>query len=98
MHVFVRRDLPWSQRAVQAAHAAANLVFSRRATFDERAWGAHGPNFVFYGVPGERELLELEASLGSLAVSFREPDMADRLTAIAYLGPSLPGFDQMHLL
>jgi len=98
LHVFVRRDLPWSQRAVQAAHAAANLVFRRRATFDERAWGEHGPNFVFYGVPGERELLELEASLGPLAVTFREPDLGDRLTAVAYMGPSLPGFAQIQLL
>jgi hypothetical protein len=98
LHVFVRRDLPWSQRAIQAAHAAANLVFRRRLTFDERAWGEHGPNFVFYGVPGERELLELEASIGPDAVSFREPDLGDRLTAIAYMGPSLPGFVQMQLL
>ena len=94
----MRLDLPWSQRAIQAAHAATNLIFRERHALDEGGWGEYGPNFVFYGVPGERELLELEASIGHQAVGFREPDMGDHLTAVAYLGASLAGFDQLSLL
>lgn len=93
----MRRDLPWSQRTVQAAHAAANLAFRNR-DLDAESWGECGPNFVVYGIAGERELLDIERSLGELAVSFREPDLGGRLTAVAYLGPSLPWFDQMMLL
>lgn len=94
----MRRDLPWSQRSIQAAHAAANVVFRERRRLDEHSWGEHGPNFVFYGVPGEPELLELEALLGPHAVGFREPDMGHHLTAVAYLGETLAGFDEFALL
>jgi hypothetical protein len=83
---------------VQAAHAAANLAFRRRSSLDAEAWGEHGPNFVFYGVPGERELLEIESSLGTEATGFREPDLGGRLTAIAYLGCSRPEFGRYDLL
>jgi len=94
----VRRDLPWSQRAVQAAHAAVNLVFRRRSAIDECEWDEHGPSFVFYGVDSERELLALESALGAEASSFREPDLGDRLTAVAYLGCSRPEFRRYDLL
>jgi hypothetical protein len=94
----VRRDLPWSQRAVQAAHAAVNLVFHERSSIDEGAWGAHGPSFVFFGVDRESELLALESALGAEALSFREPDLGNRLTAIAYLGCSRPEFGRYDLL
>ena len=73
-------------------------MFRHREKFDEQSWGEHGPNFVFFGVPGERELLDLEAAIGPDGVSFREPDMGDRLTAIAYMGTTLPAFDQLQLL
>ena len=94
----MRRDLPWSQRAVQAAHAAVNLVFRKGPSIDECEWGDHGPSFVFYGVDNERELLALESALAAEAVSFREPDLGNRLTAIAYLGFSRPEFGRYDLL
>ena len=94
----MRRDLPWSQRAVQAAHAAVNLVFHNRSSIGECEWGAHGPSFVFYGVEHEGELLALESALAAEAVSFREPDLGDRLTAIAYLGCARPEFGRYDLL
>jgi hypothetical protein len=94
----VRRDLPWSQRAVQASHAAVNLVFHRRSALDECEWGEHGPSFVFYGVDSETELLALESALGADASSFREPDLGNRLTAVAYLGFSRPEFGRYDLL
>jgi len=94
----VRRDLPWSQRAVQAAHAAVKLVFHNRSSIDECEWGAHGPTFVFYGVEHERELLALESALAPEAVSFREPDLGNRLTAVAYLGCARPEFGRCDLL
>jgi hypothetical protein len=93
----VRRDLPWSQRTVQAAHAATNLAFRIRG-LDAKSWGEHGPNLVVYGVAGERELLDIERSLAEGAVPFREPDLGNHLTAVAYLGPSLPRFDELTLL
>ena len=94
----MRRDLPWAQRTIQAAHAVANLVFRRRDELDPGSWGEYGPNFVVYGVAGEGELLEIEKSLSPLAVSFHEPDLGGRLTAIAYLGPPLERFNELSLL
>jgi len=94
----VRRDLPWSQRAVQAAHAAVNIVFHRLRSVDECEWGQHGPSFVFYGVDHEEELLVLESALGAEGVSFREPDLGNRLTAVAYLGCGRPEFGRYDLL
>jgi peptidyl-tRNA hydrolase PTH2 len=98
LYVFVRRDLDWSQRLVQAGHAVANLVFQRHCDLDTVSWGDLGPAIIVYGLAGERELLELESRLGSRAVSFREPDLGDHLTAIAYLGPPLADLDRFTLL
>ena len=83
---------------MQGAHAAVNLVFHKRSCIDEREWGKHGPSFVFYGVDDEGELLALESELGAEAISFREPDLGDRLTAVAYLGSTRHEFGRYDLL
>ena len=83
---------------MQGAHAAANLVFHKRSSIDVREWGDHGPRFVFYGVEHERDLLALESALGTEAMSFREPDLGNRLTAVAYLGSTRHEFSRYDLL
>jgi hypothetical protein len=94
----VRRDLPWAQRAVQAAHAVANLVFTYRDELEPDQWGETGPHFVVYGVSGEPELLDVARTLDGHAVVFHEPDLGNRATAVAYFGPADAAFDSYDLL
>ena len=98
LYVLVRLDLPWPQRAVQAAHAAASLAFSLRDRIGEETWGVHGPAFIFFGVSGERELEQWGDLLGPAGIGFREPDLAGQLTAFAYLGHRRPEFAGLRLL
>lgn len=97
LYVLTRRDLPWSTRCVQAAHAATALTHVQHERFDG-LWGTHGPAFVFYSVPDEPELRVWRDRLGKDAVPFEEPDLGDQLTALAYCGPKRPEFETLRLL
>lgn len=100
LYLITRRDLPWSVRIVQVAHAATMLLARRSGDpAVTSAWaGPYGPAFVVYGTADEAELLEWERRLGSEATAFREPDLGEELTAIAYLGGPREGFEKMRLL
>lgn len=94
LYVLVRRDLPWPVRTVQATHAAMQLVHGQ--AIDE--WGSHGPAVVLLGVENEKELASWLNILGTKAVAFREPDLSDSLTAIAYHGESTRGLRSLRLM
>ena len=96
-YLLVRRDLPWSIRSVQAAHAATSLAITRGDRL-AAACGPCGPPIVLLGVEGEPELTEWLRRLGPEAVPFREPDLGGALTAVAYWGPAAPGFATLRLL
>ena len=81
--VLVRRDLPWSVRVVQAAHAVANWAHHTHVIDEE--WGEYGPSFVVYGVRDVAEL-EMWASRLAGATVFCEPDLGSEVTALAYHG------------
>jgi len=69
----VRRDLRWSQRAAQLAHAADEW---------HREHGYHGGPVLVFGVSDTARLERLFAATAD-AVGFREPDLGDELTAFA---------------
>lgn len=81
--ILARRDLPWNVRCVQSAHAVAN--WTRQNTMSAQDWGKYGPTFVLYGVQGAEELEEWESKLGG-SVLFREPDLGEEATALAWYG------------
>ncbi len=98
LYLFVRRDLPWSTRVVQAAHAASMLTYhstpAARAGWDPQ----FGPPFVVYGVPDEAELVTWCARLGVQALPYYEPDRAGEMTALAFYGAGREEFKSMRLL
>ena len=81
--VLVRRDLPWNVRCVQSAHAVAN--WTRQNEMSAEVWGKYGPAFVLYGVKGAEELEQWVKELKG-SVLFREPDLGEEATALAYYG------------
>jgi hypothetical protein len=97
LYLLVRRDLPWSVRSVQAAHAATSLAVARRDQLIA-ACGPCGPPIVLLGVQDETGLAEWLRRLGADAVAFREPDLGNALTAVAYWGPLVPAFATLRLL
>lgn len=83
IYVLVRLDLPPSQQAVQACHAC-HLSGKNHPPPDEV------PHLVLLGVPNEEALIEWLHSGESRyqTTVFREPDLGDSLTAIAFAGVS----------
>jgi hypothetical protein len=97
LYLLVRRDLPRSAQAVQAAHAAAELVYRRH---DEliAGWGRFGPTISLLGLDNRDMLESWRSRLGTAAVTFNEPDLDGSPTAIAYFGEDTFGLAQLRLL
>lgn len=99
LYVLVRRDLPRSVQAVQAAHAVAQYVYDFRNTV-ELEWGKYGPTIAMLAVDNRAALDNWQkrlASRGQVAV-FREPDLADQPTALAFYGEKQVGLSSLRLL
>lgn len=94
VYILVRRDLPWAVRTVQAAHAVMQLVHDQPIS----DWGRYGPTVVLLGVEDESELARWSDVLGARGVGFREPDMWDTLTAVAYYGLAMPALAGLRLM
>lgn len=95
--IVTRRDLPWSARVAQVAHAAMKFA----DTFDScigTEIGSDPRPVLVYGVDGGEESLDsLRAELndsGREFVVWREPDMRYESTALAVNGP----LDHLRLL
>lgn len=101
VYVLVRRDLPWSVRCVQAVHAVMNLQHRLGLGVPMGARDI-GPSVILLGINDEVELSEWEECLHVVdkynTASFREPDMNDALTAVAYYGLPLPEFSGLRLM
>ena len=81
-----RRDLTPGQQAVQASHAALDFTFSHPREAAE--WHKHSNYLINLSVADEAHLESLSANLrlaGIKVTEFREPDLDDQLTAIAFL-------------
>ncbi len=98
LYVLVRRDLPWPVRCVQAVHAAMQLMaYSVTLENNYFSTSKYGPAVVLLGVPDELDLFEWLAKLPG-SVGFREPDLFDTLTAVAYYGQQVPGLSGLRLM
>lgn len=79
MYVFVRKDLSFSQIAVQASHAV--LEAARKYPNNTKT-----PYIIMYSVPDEKTLrltLDSVKREGILVAEFIEPDRNNELTAFA---------------
>lgn len=80
MYVLVRKDLPGSQQAVQAAHAAIEATRTYLTPED-----AH-PSVIICSVKNESKLLKCAKELADSGIEFqlfKEPDMNNECTALA---------------
>lgn len=79
VYVFVRKDLSFPQIAVQACHAIIDAREFYPADLE-------APNLVLIGVNDENKLVNTLRRISELGIrckAFYEPDIGDRLTAIA---------------
>lgn len=79
----VLKTLSKSQQAVQAGHALAKFIFSNFGLPDTHQWN-NGD--LIYLKASSMDLLVFESNLNNKSISFDEPDLHDRLTAVAMLG------------
>lgn len=95
LFVLTRRDFLPGFAAVQTAHSVAELVSTRRPDFKGEI-----PYVIVLGVKDEAELDSWRTRMDGKAdfVAFREPDLGNQLTAIAYWGKKFPGFGGLRLL
>lgn len=92
LFVLVRRDLPKSYRMVQGMHAAA-LYASRTnpygTEYKSGGWRADTGTIVSLLVNDEEHLLHIQRYMAETIkvplASWREPDLDNELTAIAFL-------------
>jgi hypothetical protein len=81
MYILVRKDLSETYRCVQGSHALAQFALEFPEEF--KKW--NNSTIVFLGV---RNLIELKTIKGKLMFCsvFREPDLENQETAIAFYG------------
>ena len=90
LYVIVRRDLSSEYQAVQSIHAAVNFVMENPEI--GARWFRESNTLVLLSVSDEEALYKLVQKAqdrGITAVMFKEPDIGDRVTAIA-LEPGTP--------
>ena len=79
MYVLVRKDLTKTQQAVQGGHALAQFLLNHQSNWENGT-------LIYLGVKGEIQLMnwigKLEEKQIDTAV-WREPDMANEITAVA---------------
>lgn len=84
LYVLVREDLRPGQQAVQALHAAVDYVMLRREAGE---WWRESNTVVVLGVKNRKELHKYEKMVLNFAIPhvlFREPDMWNQPTALAF--------------
>ena len=77
LYVLVRKDLRKSQQAVQAGHAIAEYLLTKK----DVDW--YNGTLVYLQVQDEDELFKWFCRYSEDAVGFREPDMGGQITAMA---------------
>jgi peptidyl-tRNA hydrolase len=82
--LITRRDLSPGYQTVQPAHALAQ--FSQTYPLVFKDWYTEGQNLIVLATTNEKQLLKLADSFeekGILHSVFREPDIGNKITAIA---------------
>lgn len=85
LRVVSRRDLNISIQAVQSAHAA--IDFQHQYPFESTEWHKKSNYLAFLTVSNEEELIKLTTKailLGIKHTIFREPDIGNQITAVAF--------------
>ena len=85
LRVVTRRDLTPSQQAVQACHAA--IDFQHEHPEDSRVWQTKSNYLALLTVADEDALIKLITKailLGIKHTIFREPDLGNVITAVAF--------------
>jgi len=83
MYILVRKDLNWSNRMVQVAHAIAEFILRFCQDEGVQRWNETTQTMVLLGVENEAELLEWKSRFGINQCHLcREPDLADQATAL----------------
>ena len=86
LFILARRDLPFSQRAVQACHALAVFLLRHGSDPQVREWAERHRALVILGVEDEEALRRWDDELcarGMICERFKEPDMRNEMTALA---------------
>lgn len=94
MYVLVRNDLTPSQQAVQAGHALAEYCLRCPEAKD---WNNHTLIYLSTTKENLQMLCEKYQQRLKHVVAFREPDINNELTAIAFLEP-IPEVKKLKLL
>lgn len=98
LYVVVRADISPGDQIAQACHAVAEFSVHEPARFQE--WATAQRNLVVLQAPSRTALDIVRSQLldeGIGVVTFREPDMADELTAIAFGGEGARFVSQLPL-
>ena len=85
LRVVTRRDLPISYQAVQSGHAA--IDFQHQHPVEAKEWQTQSNYLAFLTVNDEAELIKLisKAILSGIKHTiFREPDIDNQITAVAF--------------
>ena len=81
LYILIRKDLSFSQQAVQAGHAVAQFMLEHGQVSE---WKNH--TLIYLGVEDERSLTHWTEKMNMKNLQwtcFREPDIGDQMTAIA---------------
>ena len=83
LYILIRKDIPTKYGGVQAGHAVAEWMLQN---MDKTQLPWKNETLIYLKVKNEKELLEWQEKLGKEAIMFREPDIGNEATALAYLG------------
>jgi hypothetical protein len=84
LYLLIRQDLSVGYQLAQSSHAVADFCFAHPDL--AARWHALSNSLIVLSVPDERTLHEVAGrarARGIAVTSFREPDLADELTAVA---------------
>lgn len=85
LRVVTRRDLNISYQAVQAGHAA--IDFQHQHPVEAKQWQTQSNYLAYLTVADEAELIKLISKailMGIKHTIFREPDIGNQITAVAF--------------
>lgn len=85
LRIVTRRDLPFGDRATQSSHAA--IDFTQQFPSETNEWHKESNYLALLTVADEPELIKLIHKAESLNIKhsvFREPDLDNQITAVAF--------------
>ena len=86
MYVMVNKELPPLHGGIQAAHSIHEIMFNHKGNLKLYDWASHHKTLVFLGASEVEMILMMNYfdSMKKIYSSFKEPDLDNLLTAIAF--------------